>query len=176
MDATSTVTGVTACGESSEHGYESWAQNEAVRLFSALGSWQQVADDLAPFLRRSPSAWWSVAEGHKLTTPKVNALLRHAGKPMIPAPVEVMPCPTCGGVHVAGDCHGRPVVAVVTLAPGEVVRRNGHAPTQTRKPDARATLHLPAELRDRINARRGDMTQAEYIEQALVAYDLLEDA
>lgn len=133
MDATSTVTGVIDFDELIGRDYESWAQKEALRLFAYLGSWQEVADNLAPYLRRSPSAWWSVAEGHKLTTPKINALLRHAGKPMIPAPVEVPPCPTCGGVHIAGDCGGRPVAAVVTLAPGEVVVKQARKAQRKRK-------------------------------------------
>jgi len=48
------------------------------------------------------------------------------GLPPLPEvkPTEV--CPTCWAagkrtVHAAGDCHGRPVAAVVVLAPGEVV-------------------------------------------------------
>lgn len=75
-------------------------------------------------------------------------------------------CPSCGSVHIAGDCHGRPVAAVVTLAPGEVVvdQRPADQPTPAkRKPDARATLHVPKDLARRINARRGALTQAEYL-------------
>lgn len=36
--------------------------------------------------------------------------------------VEVSACPDCGDAHV-GRCHGRPVVAVVILGPGERVAR-----------------------------------------------------
>ena len=35
---------------------------------------------------------------------------------------QVPPCRTCGQVHVAPDCQGKPVAAVVVLAPGERVR------------------------------------------------------
>ena len=84
------------------------------------------------------------------------------GMPDLPPTHTVDGCPTCGGVHIAGDCHGRPVAAVVTLAPGEVVTRNGHGPKPS-KPDDRATLHIPKDLARRINALRGKLTQAEYI-------------
>ena len=50
------------------------------------------------------------------------------------------------------------------------------ASKKRRKPDTRATLHIPAELLARINAKRGDMSQAEYIEHVMVLADLLEDA
>lgn len=34
---------------------------------------------------------------------------------------EVDACPDCGSIHT-GRCNGKPVAAVVTLAPGETVR------------------------------------------------------
>jgi hypothetical protein len=37
------------------------------------------------------------------------------------ARVVIDACPSCGGAHVAADCHGQPVAAVVTLAPGQFV-------------------------------------------------------
>lgn len=40
----------------------------------------------------------------------------------IPAAITVSPCPDCGAVHT-GRCHGKPVVQVVTLSPGEQVTR-----------------------------------------------------
>ena len=76
--------------------------------------------------------------------------------PPVTKPAAV--CPSClahGKIEVHGeglDCHNRPVVAVVTLAPGEVVRSNGHAPT--RKPDGRGTAHMSRATFDRINANR----------------------
>lgn len=36
--------------------------------------------------------------------------------------IEVDACPDCGSVHT-GRCHGRPVVAVVILGPGERIAR-----------------------------------------------------
>jgi hypothetical protein len=54
-----------------------------------------------------------------------------------PGPLHSMlACPTCGSVHVAGDCHGQPVAAVVILAPGETVRTPG-------KPRKRKHYHRP---------------------------------
>jgi hypothetical protein len=56
-------------------------------------------------------------------------------------------CPTCGSVHIAGDCHGREVASVVTLAPDEaVVKRNGHAAHKPRKP--RATVQIEPTTRE----------------------------
>lgn len=39
----------------------------------------------------------------------------------VPAMIEVPPCEDCGDVHT-GRCNGKPVAAVVMLAPGETVR------------------------------------------------------
>jgi len=49
---------------------------------------------------------------------------------LVPLPdlIEVPACATCGAVHVAGDCHGKPVARVVVLAPGEQVRRSRRPP------------------------------------------------
>lgn len=56
-----------------------------------------------------------------------------------PCTVEVAPCPSCGAVHAAGDCHGRPVAAVVCLAPGATIRKPAPPPARWRD-------YPPAEL------------------------------
>jgi hypothetical protein len=88
-----------------------------------------------------------------------------------PGPLAyVTPCPTCGGVHIAGDCHGREVATVVTLAPGEVVvKQAARKAGKPRKADGRGTLHVEKSLIAEINARRGDMTQAAYIKHLMEA-------
>lgn len=65
-----------------------------------------------------------------------------------PGPLkETLCCPSCGGVHAAGDCHGQPIAAIVVLAPGETVKP---APKNTRP---RRRYHRPClslDLRRRI--------------------------
>lgn len=74
--------------------------------------------------------------------------VRHAlGLPALPRRVEVPACPTCGEVHVAGDCHGKPVAQVVVLAPGEQVRR-------ARKPISRWADYATAALRQALVKRQ----------------------
>ncbi len=40
--------------------------------------------------------------------------------------ISIAPCPSCGGAHVAGDCHGETVAAVVILRQegAQIVYRN----------------------------------------------------
>ena len=47
----------------------------------------------------------------------------------VPTMIEVPPCEDCGDVHT-GRCNGKPVAAVVTLAPGEAVKP---APKQAKR-------------------------------------------
>lgn len=119
-----------------------------------------------------------LATGERKLTPTLAA--RWLGDVDLEVTKRVEVCPSClklgkREAHIAGDCGGREVIAVVTLAPGEVVRRNGHE--RNGPPDERATLHVPKDTRDAINARRRvkGLTQAELIEKALIAYDLLEE-
>lgn len=125
------------------------------------GGWRRVGR----FLGVSGAYARELANGDKPITEDIaRTWLTKSGE--IHAIIEVQVCPSCGGDHgLTGipDCHGRPVVAVVTLAPGEVVRQNGHAPRKPRKADDRGTVHLPKQAIDKINARRGTMTQAAYI-------------
>jgi len=87
------------------------------------------------------------------------------GLPLIPSTKSVQVCPSClergiADVHIAGDCMGRPIAAVVILAPGERVT---DAPDVSREtlpapqPRKRATVGIggirPA-TRAKLDARR----------------------
>jgi len=100
-----------------------------------------------------------------------NRWARALGLPPIPPLYEVAGCPSCGSVHVAGDCHGEPFESIIFLHRSALFHVKHAAP---RKPDTRATLHIAPELRDRINAQRGEMSQAEYIAWLLDEYAWLE--
>ena len=64
--------------------------------------------------------------------------------------VAAMPvCASCLGAHVAGDCGGKEVAAVVVLAEGETVRRK----RQHRLPDRWAAIE-PEELAEAFRNRR----------------------
>jgi hypothetical protein len=86
----------------------------------SLGSWQAVADDLAPHHAASKAAWWKLENGQSASVALANAVLSYHGLPRIPAPVLVLPCPDCGEAHT-GRCYGKEVAAVAVLAPGEAV-------------------------------------------------------
>ena len=89
-----------------------------------------------------------------MTLVSENDLRQRLGLAPLPEPYMIAPCPTCGGVHIAGDCGGRPVIAVVTLAPGEVVtQRNGHAAQRERAPRV-GIGGLKPETRAKLDARR----------------------
>ena len=69
---------------------------------------ESYAATLSDVLRAKPGTLTLAAE---------NDLRQRLGLPAI----GVLTCPSCGQVHVAGDCHGRPVAAVVVLSRGERV-------------------------------------------------------
>ena len=125
MHTSRPLPGVTGDSSNTQISSEEWAQGEALRLFSLLGDWQAVTVKLMPYLPLSRSAWWAVSRGRKITREKVNALLLHAGKLPLPDVALVECCPTCGDVHQAGDCLGKPVAEVVVLSPGEKVAPPG---------------------------------------------------
>lgn len=104
------------------------------------GGWRRVGR----FLGVSGAYARQLANGEKPITEDIaRTWLTKSGE--IHAIIEVQVCPSCGGDHgLTGipDCHGRPVVAVVTLAPGEVVARNGHAASKPRKTYYRPCLPL----------------------------------
>ena len=81
---------------------------------------ESYAATLSDVLRAKPGTLTLAAE---------NDLRQRLGLPAIGLR-EVPACPSCGQVHVAGDCHGRPVAAVVVLSMGERVtqRRPAHVP------------------------------------------------
>jgi hypothetical protein len=54
--------------------------------------------------------------------------------------VYATPCPTCGGIHIAGDCHGVPIASVAILRPGEVVAAAGDVVKRTTKARLRKTV------------------------------------
>lgn len=105
------------------------------------GSWANTALSLG-FAAHEGAMLCDVARGKpSAVTPEGENIIRaRLGLPVIPL-VRVPACPTCGGAHVAADCHGAEVAAVVTLAPGETVRRRG-------KPDPRPPCYRPRLSRD----------------------------
>ena len=88
------------------------------KLAVELGYPENYATTLSHIIRMTPGC---------VTTAGENRLRSILGLAPLPEPFMIAPCPSCSGVHVAGDCGGKPVAAVVTLAPGEVVtQRNGN--------------------------------------------------
>ncbi len=76
-----------------------------------------------------------------------NELRHRLGLPAI-GTVAVPVCPTCGAAHVAGDCHGKTVAAVVVLSSAERVTTR----RQKRQPERWvdfATAALRAALENR---------------------------
>ena len=68
-------------------------------------------------------------------------------------------CPSCWAlgkraVHAAGDCYGRPVAAVVVLAPGEVVASAPQPKLPKRQRKTAAVIHVPLELHAAVMAER----------------------
>ena len=107
-------------------------------LADALGDPKFSIGTLSDVIRGRPGA---------MTQESENDLRRRLGLPVASTKtVEV--CPSClahGKIEVHGeglDCRGAPVVAVVTLAPGESVRRHRHAPGKARPPCYRPRLAL----------------------------------
>ncbi len=45
--------------------------------------------------------------------------------PILPPLYQLPPCPDCGNPPHTGRCNGKQVAAVVTLSPGETIKRNG---------------------------------------------------
>lgn len=64
-----------------------WAQNEALRLFSLFGSWEKVAVELSPHLALSRASWWYCAHGQYITPAKAAALHAYLSAPAPPARV-----------------------------------------------------------------------------------------
>lgn len=103
-----------------------WAKNEALRLFSVFGHWDQVALVLSQYLALSGASWWHVAQGQRITEAKINALRAYNGLPPLPVRKLLAVCPSCGGDHGLDgipDCHGAPVAEVVCLTPEQRVTK-----------------------------------------------------
>ena len=90
------------------------AKNGSLRqLAHELGYPREFAATLSKILTDKPGQVSQTTE---------NELRRRLGLPAI-GHVPVPVCPTCGEAHVAPDCHGKPVAAVVVLRREEVVTR-----------------------------------------------------
>ena len=82
-------------------------------LATALGYPEPYAATLANILKNVPGKITAIAE---------DDLRQRLGLPAIG--LRTVPaCPSCGAVHVAQDCHGKPVAAVVVLSSEERVTR-----------------------------------------------------
>lgn len=83
-----------------------------------------------------PSSWRGtigrILHGHMVGLDKENEVRLRLGLPQrVPTMIEVPPCEDCGDVHT-GRCNGKPVAAVVTLAPGETARITNSTKRQRR--------------------------------------------
>ena len=142
-----------------------------------LGTWDKVAEWLGDSHKKGACQRLGKDETFR---PSVSLVKTIEGLPLPPLKIAVEVCASClkqgrVEIHIAGDCHNAPISAVVILAPGERVT-DAPQPPPPRKRKRYFRPCLPPELEQRINAKRGDMSQAEYIEQALWHADLWEDA
>lgn len=104
------------------------------------------------------SAHWNAMHGYPMSRKTENRMRVALGLAPLPALVEVYPCEDCGDVHT-GRCNGKPVAAVVTLAPGETARiTNGTKYKRKRKKDW--AVRLPLDLRAECEAQGVKPTSA----------------
>lgn len=99
------------------------ARLRASETFTALGTWEAVADFYNDERTFSKASYNRLARGEHVSDDVINQVLRRHLLPVLPLLKITEACPTCHEVHNAGDCHGKPVASVVTLAPGERVRK-----------------------------------------------------
>lgn len=104
-----------------------------------------------------------ILNGFDVSLEKENEV-RHrlALSPILMPLYHLPPCPDCGNTPHTVRCNGREVVDVVTLAPGEVVKRNGKA--RRRSPAWRP--YLPADLKAR--CERAGLDIRTVLEEALI--------
>lgn len=76
------------------------------------------------------TAYWDAIHNRPMSLKRERRLCMEMGIEPPPHEHNVPACPDCGDVHT-GRCHGKPVAAVVTLAPGEVVTK---APRKRKPP------------------------------------------
>jgi hypothetical protein len=119
-----------------------------------------------------------------LTLASENDLRKHLGLSPLPEPFMLTPCPSCHGIHIAGDCHNAPIAAVVILAPGERVTDAPHVSRETLpapQPRQRTTVGIggiqPA-TRAKLDARRRahGWTWDEYLEIIASLEEAFDDA
>lgn len=82
-------------------------------------SWRALAEDKGV----SHNVLYALAHGEwSKVSWETHRMVRRKFDLPDPGPLSyVTPCPSCGGIHIAGDCHNAPISAVVILAPGERV-------------------------------------------------------
>jgi hypothetical protein len=116
------------------------------------GSWTMTAVRLGFDAKMGPTLS-DVARGKpSAVTQEGEDMIRAAlGLPVV-STVRVAACPTCGNAHVAADCHGAPVAAVVTLAPGQRVA------AQRQPPQVRTLSDYPVAVLARLIAQREPYT------------------
>lgn len=105
-------------------------------LATELGLPESAIATLSDVLRNKPGA---------LTPAGENDLRRRLHLPPLPEPRLFKLCPTCGGDHdmtAIPDCHGKPVAAIVCLAPNETVTIVKTTPRRKRSPCFRPYLSL----------------------------------
>lgn len=92
-----------------------WAVYEEMKQRRERGGWRAVGR----LMKVSGAYARQLARGEKPITPTL-ARAWLEGTQQITQTAIAPVCPDCGNVHT-GRCHGKPVAAVVTLAPGETV-------------------------------------------------------
>lgn len=112
-------------------------------LHGATGSWREVG--LA--LGKSASYAMRVARGDLAPSLEAVASWEEYRTGKVLRTMEVPACPDCGDVHT-GRCHGKQVIQVVVLAPGErVTAAPEPAPKQAGKPRKREDYFRPCMVR-----------------------------
>ena len=121
------------------------ARRKAQSAKDMLGSWGKASLLFVGDARKRTAIYRMVHD--EQFRPSI-ALIEAIEKTPLPIRVEVDTCPSCHGIHLAGDCMGRPISAVVILAPGERVTdapQSADAPNVSREtlspPRKRKTYH-----------------------------------
>jgi hypothetical protein len=92
-------------------------------------SWRALAEDKGV----SHNVLYALAHGEwSKVSWETHRMVRRKFDLPDPGPLSyVTPCPSCHGIHIAGDCHNAPISAVVILAPGERVTDAPHVSRET---------------------------------------------
>ena len=105
-----------------------WAVYEEMKQRRERGGWRAVGR----LMKVSGAYARQLARGEKPITPTL-ARAWLEGTQQITQTAIAPVCPDCGNVHT-GRCHGKPVAAVVCLAPDETVRPVAKAQRPRRTP------------------------------------------